>query len=111
MEPTPEKYLNPFTDYGFKRLFGQEPSKDLLLDFLAELAKLSPQEYREYEDSVNNYRDIKNSIDWAEEKGRQKEKLDTAARLIEAGMDDPAIAAITLLDLEAIRALRKSMGR
>jgi predicted transposase/invertase (TIGR01784 family) len=32
-----EKYINPFTDYGFKRLFGEEPSKDLLLDFLNEL--------------------------------------------------------------------------
>lgn len=30
-------YINPFTDYGFKRLFGEEPSKDLLLDFLNEL--------------------------------------------------------------------------
>ncbi len=28
-----EKYINPFTDYGFKRLFGEEPSKNLLLDF------------------------------------------------------------------------------
>jgi predicted transposase/invertase (TIGR01784 family) len=32
-----EKYINPFTDYGFKRLFGEEFSKDLLLDFLNEL--------------------------------------------------------------------------
>jgi len=32
-----EKYINPFTDYGFKRLFGEEPSKDLLVDFLNEL--------------------------------------------------------------------------
>ena len=32
-----ERYVNPFTDYGFKRLFGEEPSKDLLLDFLNEL--------------------------------------------------------------------------
>ena len=32
-----EKYVNPFTDYGFKRLFGEESSKDLLLDFLNEL--------------------------------------------------------------------------
>ncbi|TXK46047.1 Rpn family recombination-promoting nuclease/putative transposase [Pontibacter qinzhouensis] len=29
-----ERYINPFTDYGFKRLFGEEPNKDLLLDFL-----------------------------------------------------------------------------
>ncbi|WP_277463991.1 Rpn family recombination-promoting nuclease/putative transposase [Parabacteroides sp. PF5-6] len=29
-----EKYLNPFTDMGFKRLFGQEANKDLLIGFL-----------------------------------------------------------------------------
>ena len=34
-----EKYLNFFTDYGFKRLFGEEMNKDLLLDFLNELLK------------------------------------------------------------------------
>ncbi len=34
-----EKYVNPFTDYGFKRLFGEEPNKNLLLDFLNELLK------------------------------------------------------------------------
>ncbi len=31
------KYLNPFTDFGFKKLFGSEPNKDLLIDFLNEL--------------------------------------------------------------------------
>lgn len=39
MEEFVEKYINPFTDYGFKRLFGEEPNKDLLLDFLNELLK------------------------------------------------------------------------
>lgn len=28
------KFINPFTDVGFKRIFGQEVSKDLLLSFL-----------------------------------------------------------------------------
>jgi predicted transposase/invertase (TIGR01784 family) len=28
------KYLNPFTDYGFKKIFGEEASKPLLMDFL-----------------------------------------------------------------------------
>lgn len=32
-----EKYVNPFTDFGFKKLFWEEPNKDLLLDFLNEL--------------------------------------------------------------------------
>jgi predicted transposase/invertase (TIGR01784 family) len=27
-------YLNPFTDYGFKRIFGQEDSKEILRDFV-----------------------------------------------------------------------------
>jgi len=34
-----EKYVNFFTDYGFKKLFGEEPNKDLLIDFLNELLK------------------------------------------------------------------------
>ena len=28
------KYINPFTDFGFKKLFGEEVNKDLLIDFL-----------------------------------------------------------------------------
>ncbi len=28
------KYINPFTDFGFKKLFGSEFNKDLLIDFL-----------------------------------------------------------------------------
>ena len=28
------KFINPFTDVGFKRIFGQEINKDLLIDFL-----------------------------------------------------------------------------
>ena len=31
------KYINPFTDIGFKRIFGQEFSKPLLIDFLNNL--------------------------------------------------------------------------
>ena len=32
-----ERYVNPFTDFGFKKLFGEEPNKDLLMDFLNSL--------------------------------------------------------------------------
>jgi len=31
------KYINPYTDFGFKRLFGVEGNKDLLIDFLNQL--------------------------------------------------------------------------
>ncbi len=32
-----EKYINPFTDFGFKKIFGDEQNKDLLIDFLNEV--------------------------------------------------------------------------
>lgn len=28
------KYIDPLTDYGFKRLFGSDPNKELLIGFL-----------------------------------------------------------------------------
>jgi predicted transposase/invertase (TIGR01784 family) len=31
------KYVNPYTDFGFKKLFGEEANKDLLMDFLNQL--------------------------------------------------------------------------
>jgi predicted transposase/invertase (TIGR01784 family) len=34
------RYLNPFTDFGFKKLFGEEASKPLLIDFLNALLPL-----------------------------------------------------------------------
>ncbi|OAV65916.1 hypothetical protein Barb6XT_02200 [Bacteroidales bacterium Barb6XT] len=36
---TSPKYLNPFTDFGFKKLFGSEANKDLLKDFLNEVIR------------------------------------------------------------------------
>jgi predicted transposase/invertase (TIGR01784 family) len=36
-------YINPYTDFGFKKLFGEEGSKDLLIDFLNQLL---PPEYK-----------------------------------------------------------------
>jgi len=44
MQSNKPRYINPFTDYGFKRLFGEEPNKDLLRDFLNELLKDSEGE-------------------------------------------------------------------
>ena len=33
------KYINPFTDFGFKKIFGEEANKDILRDFLNELLR------------------------------------------------------------------------
>ncbi len=32
-----EVYINPFTDFGFKKLFGEEQSKEMLIDFLNQI--------------------------------------------------------------------------
>jgi predicted transposase/invertase (TIGR01784 family) len=37
------RYINPFTDFGFKKLFGEEVNKDLLVDFLNSLL---PEKHR-----------------------------------------------------------------
>jgi len=37
MSQQKEKYINPLTDFGFKKLFGTEPNKDLLIDFLNQI--------------------------------------------------------------------------
>ena len=34
-----EIFIDPFTDFGFKKLFGEDVNKDLLIDFLNELLK------------------------------------------------------------------------
>jgi hypothetical protein len=28
------RYIDPLTDYGFKHIFGNEPDKDIMIDFL-----------------------------------------------------------------------------
>lgn len=37
------RYLNPYTDFGFKKLFGEDANKDLLIDFLNQLLPLRHQ--------------------------------------------------------------------
>jgi hypothetical protein len=49
------KYINLFTDFGFKRIFGTEKNKDLLIDFLNTLLEkeISPIQRLTY---LNNER-------------------------------------------------------
>ncbi|WP_089724259.1 Rpn family recombination-promoting nuclease/putative transposase [Candidatus Thiosymbion oneisti] len=42
-----DKYINPFTDFGFKKLFGIEPNKDILIDFLNELLRKDEGEIKD----------------------------------------------------------------
>ena len=82
---------------------------------------------KEYEDSLKAYRDVKNSIDTALEKGREegmakglakglekgreegmeKEKIATALRLLSMGLSEEQVSTATELPLEEIQKLRK----
>ncbi len=56
------KYINPYTDFGFKKLFGEEANKDLLIDFLNQL--LPPR----HQIADLNFRNLENLSDLAEER-------------------------------------------
>jgi predicted transposase/invertase (TIGR01784 family) len=43
MSALKDKYINPLTDFGFKKLFGTEPNKILLIDFLNQIL---PEKHR-----------------------------------------------------------------
>ena len=97
----------------------------------AEIAKFTPTELKEYEDSLKAYRDVKNSIDSALEKGREegmaegmakgmekgmekglaegmeKEKQSTARRLLSMGLSEEQVSTATELPLEEIQKLRE----
>jgi predicted transposase/invertase (TIGR01784 family) len=54
------KYFNPFTDFGFKKLFGEEASKELLVDFLNQLL---PEQHKIKELSFKNSEQL-GAADW-----------------------------------------------
>ncbi|MCU0424135.1 MAG: Rpn family recombination-promoting nuclease/putative transposase [Candidatus Kapabacteria bacterium] len=56
------RYINPYTDFGFKKLFGEDGSKELLIDFLNQL--LPPQ----HQIADVYFRNTENSADTAMER-------------------------------------------
>ncbi len=54
------KYFNPYTDFGFKKLFGEEASKELLIDFLNQLL---PPQHQIAELSFNNPENMSDTLD------------------------------------------------
>ena len=141
MRQSEERYVSLLTDFGFKRIFGTDPNKELLINFLnslfdgeevikdvkylnsenvgdsdkwmyvlknlsrldnrpaalrekifsklfdaAAVARFTPTELREYEDSLKAYRDIKNSLDTAKEEGREEGLEEGLAKGIKEGL-------------------------
>ena len=124
MKQSEERYISLLTDFGFKRIFGTDLNKDLLINFLnslfngeevikdvkfdaAAIARFTPIELREYEDSLKAYRDIKNSLDTAEAKGREEginiANLAIAKRMLSDGMGMELVLKYTGLTEKQIK--------
>ena len=73
----------------------------------AAIARFTPTELREYEDSLKAYRDIKNSLDTAEAKGREEginiANLAIAKRMLSDGMDMELVLKYTGLTEKQIK--------
>ena len=87
---TKEKYINPYTDFGFKKLFEQ-----------AEIARYSDDERWQYEESKkvfwDNYSVMKTAVD--------NNSKEIARRMKARGYSIEDIAAVTDLSVDEIKNL------
>ena len=116
------KYVNPYTDFGFDRLFEA-----------AEIAKFNPKELGEYWESLKNFRDwysvmstqlkkgreeglkeglekglqegLEKGLQKGLEKGRKEECFKNAKKMKQAGIASDVIAQVTGLSMGEIASL------
>jgi predicted transposase/invertase (TIGR01784 family) len=72
---------------------------------VAEIAKLSQEEYQQYIVSLTAYRDFKNSIDTARDEGKIEGKLEVAKELKALGVSFEQISIATKISIEEIEKL------
>lgn len=106
MRQSEERYIRISDKNSNKKIFTK------LFDAAA-IARFSPTELREYEDSLKAYRDIKNSLDTAKEEGRAEGREEgraegiamVAKMMFTKGMDIDAIASMTGLSTDEVESL------
>ena len=114
-----DKYINPYTDFGFKQLFGTAMNKELFE--AAEIAKFNPKELGEYWESLKNFRDwysvmstqlkkgreegLKEGLEKGLEQGRKEECFKNAKKMKQAGIAFDVIAQVTGLSIGEIASL------
>ena len=106
MRQSEERYIRISDKNSNKKIFTK-------LFNAAAIARFSPTELREYEDSLKAYRDIKNSLDTAKEEGRAEgreegraEGIAMVAKMMYAkGMDIDVIASMTGLSTDEVESL------
>lgn len=102
-----DKYINPYTDFGFKLLFGTAMNKELFE--AAEIAKFNPKELGEYWESLKNFRDwysvMSTQLKKGLEQGRKEECFKNAKKMKQAGIASDVIAQVTGLSIGEIASL------
>jgi len=93
-DDTRERFINPYTDFGFKKLFEQ-----------AEIARYSETERRQYEESKKVFWDNYSVLKTAERKGVLKEKMETVRRLQAMGLTVEQIAQGVDISIEEVKKL------
>jgi hypothetical protein len=100
------RYVNPYTDFGFKKLFGEEANKDL-----------TPEQLAQYEESLKAYRDLKGVVDTSYEEGkaegrvegkvegRDERNIEIALKMKKMGEPLEKISKYTGLSIEEIEKL------
>ena len=88
------RYINPYTDFGFKKLFDQ-----------AEIAKYNPAERREYEASVKDYWDYYSTMKTAADNAADKRAKSIAQKMKTKGFALEDIAEVTGLSLDVLKLL------
>ena len=83
-----DKYINSPTSFGFKKLF--------------KIAKFTPEEKGQYEESLKYYRDLKNVVDSSKEEGIIEGKIEIAKSLKSQGIPSGVIAKATGLSEKEI---------
>ena len=89
-----ERYIDPYTDFGFKKLFGTELNKDLLI-----------------KESVKDYWDYYSTMTTAHQKGREEgraeERLANARSLLGNGVPVDVIVKSLCLTPDEVELLSK----
>jgi len=73
---------------------------------LAEVNNFSSQDRKQYEESLKEYRDYYNTIETAEKKAKQEEKINIAKNLLKNKVDFQTISSSTGLSIEQIEEIK-----
>ncbi len=96
-------FINPFTDFGFKKLFGEEAGIEAFEK--AELANYSKKELDSYNESLKIYRDLKNVVDYAFVEGKMERNIEIAIAAKKMGIPTKDVSKLTGLSEEEIEKL------